>query len=96
MLNVIRFLEKMGSEAQWEDVAMDKMEPALAEANIEDPLRSAILNRDVAQLHVLLQQKPPISMVIPGEEEEEDEEQEDEPSEKDARHSSPSSLVPQT
>ena len=48
MLNVVRFLEKMGSDAQWNDLTMDQMELALAEADIEGPVRSAILNKDVA------------------------------------------------
>ena len=95
MLNVIRFLEKMGSEAQWGKATMGEMELALAEADIGGPARSAILNKDVAQLQALLEQKEPVCMIIPGEEEEEDEEGEDEPNEKDARHSSFLSLISQ-
>ena len=95
MLNVIRFLEKMGSEAQWNDVATNQMELSLAEADIEGAARSAILNKDAAQLQALLKQKEPVCMIIPGEEEEEDEEGEDEPNEKDARHSSFHSLISQ-
>lgn len=96
MLNVVRFLEKMGSEAQWNDLAVDKMELALTEAGIEGPVRAAILDKDVAQLQVVLQQKPPVCYIIPGEEpEEEDEEGEEEPGEKDARRLSSYSSVSQ-
>jgi len=91
MLNVIRFLEKMGSEAQWNDLAMDQMELALAKADIEGPVRSAILNKDVAGLQVLLQQKLFNPIIVPGTEEEEEEEEDgDEPVEKSVRHSFPS------
>jgi|APAra7269096870_1048528.scaffolds.fasta_scaffold00157_8 hypothetical protein len=100
MLNVVRFLEMMGSDAQWNEISMDKMELALTEAGIEGPARSAILNRDAAGLQVLLQQKEPICFVIPGEEEEEGEEEgEDELDKKgqrmDAPYVSHSSLVSQ-
>ena len=97
MLNVVRFLEKMGSDAQWNEISMDKMELALAEADIEGPARSAILNKDVAELQVLMQQKEPVCMIIPGEEEEEEEEEEgeDEPGEKDSRRLSSFSLASQ-
>ena len=81
MSNVIRFLESMGSEARWGDVTKDAMESALAIAEVEGPLRSAILDRDVGKLQVLLQQKPFASYIIPGEEEEEEEEGGDEPGE---------------
>lgn len=94
MLNVIRFLEKMGSEAQWNGSATTQMDLALAETDIEEPIRSAILNRDIAQLQALLQQKDPVCMIIPGEEEEEEEEGEDMPDE-DARLSSSLLLISQ-
>jgi hypothetical protein len=84
MLNVIRFLEKIGSEAQWNDIAMNKMELALAETDIEAPFRTAILNKDATHLQELMQQKPLICYVEPAEEDEE--EGEDEPGEKDNAH----------
>ncbi|WP_333677520.1 hypothetical protein [Dyella sp.] len=90
MSNVIRFLEKMGGEAQWGSVIKEKVEWALADAEVEDSLRSAILDKDVAQLQALLQQKPLVGYVqAPGapDEEEEEEENEEEPSEKDAQRS---------
>lgn len=92
MSNVIRFLERIGSEAQWGDITKVAMELALTDAKIEGPLCAAILNRDAAQLQVLLQQKPLVGYVSPGEEEEEEEEQEEEgedkPGDKDALRSS--------
>lgn len=97
MSNVIRFLESMGSSAQWGDTTKDEMELALANAEVEAPLRSAILDKDVAQLQVLLQLKLFNPIIIPGtEEEEEEEENGDEPGEKDARISRSSSSARQS
>ena len=87
MSNVIRFLESMGSEAQWGDVTRDAMELALANAEVEGPFRSAILDKDVSQLQVLLQQGPLIGYVIPDDDEEEEDEGEDEPGKKDTLRS---------
>lgn len=92
MLNVIRFLEKMGSEAQWNDLTMEKMELALSKTDIEGPLRTAILNKDDAQLQQLLQQKPFVCMIEPGEEDQEDE-SEPEPGERDALSLQPSASL---
>ena len=94
MSNVIRFLEKIGSTAQWNDLTMDQMELALAETDLDDRLRSAILNSDLAQLQQLLQQQSHVVIIIPGTEEEEDEEPdgEDAPGEDDA-HRAASSLI---
>jgi len=86
MSNVIRFLESMGSEAQWGNITEENLKSALAEANVEDSVRSAILDKDVAQLRTLLQQKPLVGLVIPGEEEEEEEEEE--PDQEDVHHAS--------
>lgn len=82
MSNVIRFLERIGSEARWGEVTRDEMELALAQTQVEDPHRSAILDKDIAQLQALLQQKPLISFIMPGEEEEDEEEESDQPGEK--------------
>lgn len=81
MSSVIRFLEKIGSEAQWGSATEGEMELALADAEVEGSLRSAILNKDVAQLQVLLAQKPLIGFVMPPGEEEEEEEGGEEPDE---------------
>ncbi|RDS84930.1 hypothetical protein DWU98_02975 [Dyella monticola] len=82
MSNIIRFLERIGSQAHWGEASEEEMELALANAEVEGPLHLAVMNKDVAQLQVLLQQKPLVGFVIPGEEEEE-EEGEEEPDEKD-------------
>lgn len=81
MSDVIEFLEKMGSEAYWGDTTREELEIALTEAEVEAPLRTAILNRNTAELQALLQQPKFFSTVIPGvpEEEEEEEEGEEEP-----------------
>ena len=89
MLNVIRFLEQLGGEAQWDELTKDKLEAALADANVENTLRGAILSKDIGQLQVLLRQKPLIGMVIPGEEEEEGEEPEEEGEEEAHRKLTP-------
>lgn len=92
MLNVIRFLESMGSEAQWDSITTDTMKLALENADVEDALRLAILDKDSARLQALLQQQPLIGYIeLPCEEEEEEEDDgedgDEEPGEKDARRS---------
>ncbi|HKT29372.1 hypothetical protein [Dyella sp.] len=85
MSNVIRFLESMGSEAQWGDVGDRQLSVELAKAEVEDVLRPAIMNKDVAQLHALLHKEMPIGYVSPSNPENPDEEEEegdDEPGEK--------------
>lgn len=80
MSDVIDFLEKMGSEAYWGNTTREELEVALTEAEVEAPLRTAILNRNAAQLQALLQQPKFFSTVIPAiPEEEEEEEGEEEP-----------------
>ncbi|GLQ92842.1 hypothetical protein GCM10007901_17930 [Dyella acidisoli] len=87
----------MGSEAQWGEVTVGEMELALAEADIEGPARSAILNKDAAKLQVFMQQKLFNPIIVPGtEEEEEEDEDRDEPGEKDMRVSLSPSLAPQS
>jgi hypothetical protein len=71
---------------------MEKMELALAETDIEGPLRTAILNKDGAQLQQLLQQKPFVCMIEPGEEEDEDQ-NEPKPGERDVRSLQPSASL---
>jgi hypothetical protein len=86
MSNVIRFLESMGSEAQWSDVSERQLAMELENAEVEDVLRPAIMNKDVAQLHALLHKEMPIGYVAPNSPENPDEDEEegdDEPGEKD-------------
>jgi len=75
MLNVIRFLEKMGSDAHWRDANLDELEAALVDAEVEAPTRLAILNKNSTELQALLQQPQFISTVIPAVPEEEEEEE---------------------
>jgi hypothetical protein len=79
MLNVIRFLEKMGSEAQWHNTTMAELEAALTNAQVEAPMRLAILNGNSAELQALLGQSPFVSTVIPAVPEEEEEQEDEEP-----------------
>jgi hypothetical protein len=88
MLDVVDFLEKMGSEAQWRHASPEALELALAQTDIAAPERVAILAGDASQLKVLMHQPEPFSILIPPDEEEgeEDEENEgDEGGKKDAR-----------
>lgn len=93
MSNIIRFLEKMGSEAHWHDASPDELETALADAEVEAPMRQAILNKDSVQLQALLQQPRFVSTVIPAvpEEEEEDEEPGEHPEPEDMHSALPPS-----
>lgn len=78
MSSVIDFLERMGSDAQWRTASYDEIELALTAANIEMPLREAILAKDVCKFEALLGQTPQLGMMTPGEEEGEEEGEEDE------------------
>jgi hypothetical protein len=78
MSDVVDFLEKLGSEAQWRNASQDELEVALAEAQITAPERSAILAGDASQLQVLMHQPEPFSILVPPDEEEGDEDEENE------------------
>ena len=82
MSSVIDFLERMGSDAQWRTASYDEIELALAAANIEMPLREAILAKDVCKFEALLGQTPQLGMMTPGEEEGEEDEEDDDSGEK--------------
>lgn len=96
MSSVIEFLEKMGSEASLRNASRKDIEIVLNEMDIEEPVRTAILNKDASQLQVLLHQLPAFGTMIPAmpDEEEEGEEETDEPEQKRAYASpSPASLL---
>lgn len=102
MSSVIDFLEKIGSDAQWRTASPDDMELALAETEVEAPLRDAILTKDASKIEALLRQVPLFSVMIPDappDEEEEEEGDEDgdseKPHQKAACNSLFSSLLPQ-
>jgi hypothetical protein len=86
MLGVVDFLEKIGSDAQWRGASQDDMASALAEANIEAPVRAAILAKDEAGVRTLLGQKNLIDEYVPSpipEREPDEEGDEEEGDEKD-------------
>jgi hypothetical protein len=58
MSSVIDFLERVGGDAQWRTASHDEMELALAAAEVEMPLREAILAKDASKLEALLGQMP--------------------------------------
>jgi hypothetical protein len=78
MSDVVDFLEKLGSEAQWRNASQEELEAALAESDIATPERLAILAGDAAQLQVLMHQPQPFSILVPPDEEEGDEDEENE------------------
>jgi hypothetical protein len=83
MSSVIDFLERVGSDAQWRTASHDEIELALAAAEIEVPLREAILAKDPSKLEALLGQVPQLGMMtLPDEEEEGEEDEEDDAGEK--------------
>jgi hypothetical protein len=97
MQDIIDFLEKIGSKAFLRDASQEDMEIALNETNIEEPIRTAILNKDANRLQVLLHQLPVFGSMIPSvpDEEGEDEETGDEPEQKKVLQPSPPSSSPE-
>jgi hypothetical protein len=82
MSSVIDFLERVGSDAQWRTASQDEIELALAAAEIEMPLRAAILANDASKLEALLGQAPQLGSMVPPDEEEGEEDEEDDAGEK--------------
>jgi hypothetical protein len=73
MSSIIDFLERMGSDAQWRDASPEELDVALAQAEIEAPLRAAILNKDTSGLQALLRLMPLFSIQdVPDEDEDDD------------------------
>lgn len=71
MSDVIDFLEKMGKDAQLRRASPEEVESALDDAQIDAPLSSAILARDISELYDLLKLQPMFATQMePGEEEE--------------------------
>lgn len=93
MSSVIEFLEKIGSDSHWHSAPREDIEQALGEMDIEEPLRSAILDKDAGALRVLMHQTPSFGAMVPAmpDEEEEGENPAEDPAPKDARSSSVSS-----
>ena len=79
MSSIIDFLERMGSDAQWRDASQEELDVALTEAEIEAPLRAAILNKDTSGLQALMRLMPLFSIQdVPDEDENEDDDDDDE------------------
>jgi hypothetical protein len=56
MSNVVDFLEKLGSEAQWRHASSSDIEAALADAGIDAPMCAAILAKSAEEVQALLGQ----------------------------------------
>ena len=55
MSNVIKFLEKLGQDAQLRGASQEELAEALAKAQVDAPYCSAILAKDTSQLQDLLE-----------------------------------------
>lgn len=74
MSDVIDFLERAGQDALLRRASYVEVELALANAQIEPELRTAILGRDRSRLEAWLGHGPLLCMQFPGKEDEEGEE----------------------
>lgn len=72
MSDVIDFLERAGQDALLRRASYVEVELALANAQIEPELRSAILERDPSRLEALLGRGSLLCMQFPGKEDEEE------------------------
>jgi hypothetical protein len=72
MTNVVELLERVGAEACFHDGADSGLLTALV-AEIEEPLKAALLAGEPDELRALLAQSPMVAMIMPAEEEEEEE-----------------------
>ena len=90
MSNVIQFLESMGRDASLRRMSADEFSMAVAELNVDQAQRDALLHRDHAALNVLLGGRATQMMMAlfpveepqrQGEEKDDDGEGEDKPSE---------------
>ncbi len=74
MTDIIRFLERLGVDAQWRH-APEALETVLSEAGLDAELGAAVLAGDMARLQALLGCAPFMAVQLPGEEEEEQEDE---------------------
>ena len=88
MSKVIEFLATLGQDAQWRDASPQELTQALAMAQIDAPLCSAILAKDASQLQDLLGLRPMFYVQMPAEEEEQEDEGEENEEEPKARRAS--------
>jgi hypothetical protein len=78
MSDIIRFLERLGGDAQWRFAPDATMEAALNEAGLDPEQGAALLAGDAARLQALLGCAPLMAVQLPAEEEEEEQEDESE------------------
>jgi hypothetical protein len=72
MSDVIDFLERAGQDALLRRASYVEVELALANAQLEPELRTAILDRDPSRLGAWLGRGPLLCMQFPGKEDEEE------------------------
>ena len=77
MSKVVEFLATLGRDAQLRNASPDELAQALANAQIDAPLCSAILAKDASQLQDLLGLRPMFYVQMPVEEEDEEDEGEE-------------------
>jgi DNA mismatch repair protein MutH len=83
--DIIKFLEKMGSDAQLRGASGVELEAALSRAGLESTLWTAILGMKQSELESLLDARSNVcSLVFTPDEEEEEEEEDEEEKEDDA------------
>lgn len=73
MTDVIEFLEKMGSDAQFHQGSRDQVALALMETGIAPEVQLALIAKDQSRLEQLLGQVPLCAVFLPGKQEEEEE-----------------------
>jgi hypothetical protein len=76
MTDVVELLERVGGEACFHD-EMDSGHLTALAAQIEEPLRAALLAGNAEELRMLMGQRPMVAMIMPAEEEEEEEQGEE-------------------
>lgn len=90
MSNVIEFLERMGADAELRHATQDRLEAALAQAEVEPELRAALLARDLPRVTALLGASTNVCCALsipdPDDEDRQDDD-EDDGDEIHARHS---------
>ena len=78
MLNVVDFLEQLGTDARFRYASPDDLRLALSDVPIEQQVREAVLAVDVIRVQALAGKAAIFSILMPGREDEEEREEEDE------------------
>lgn len=77
MSDIIRFLERMGADAQWRHASGEALQLAMDEAGLEAEQSVAVSSGDVSALQALLGCMPLMAVQLPAEEEEGEEQEEE-------------------